>query len=85
MSKWTKEADWLPLTNAKAQVAFWKKDLQYSLKYLKWVESIKNKKIANYDKFLAIAKKDVQVSKDGLSKAEAKLKETIDRIDKKKQ
>ena len=76
MAGWTKSSDWLPISNAKAQVAFWKKDLEYSLKYLKWVKSMNNKKIANYDKFLAIAEKDVVVSKNGLAKAEAKLVET---------
>ena len=79
MAKWSKSADWLSINNAKAQVDFWKKDLEYSLKYLKWVKSVKNKKIANHDKFLTIAEKDVVVSKTGLAKAEAKLAETIKR------
>ena len=77
MAKWSKSADWLSINNAKAQVDFWKKDLEYSLKYLKWVKSVK--KIANHDKFLVIAEKDVVVSKTGLAKAEAKLAETIKR------
>jgi len=85
---WSKDADWIPLSNAVAMVKFWKKDLEYSEKYLKWVKSldkIKDKKgnnIAHYAKFLKIAQKDVSDSKDGLAKAIAKLESTEKRVSK---
>jgi hypothetical protein len=77
---WSKGVDWLPVSNAKAYVKFWTKDLWYSEKYLKYVKSIKKYNLPNYDKFLRIAKKDVEVSKNGLSKAKAKLIKTLERV-----
>lgn len=79
MGFWNKFSDWLPLSNAKAQVEFWQKDLEYSEQYLKYVRTFQDKGIQNYDKLLKIAIKDVQVSKDGLIKAQQKLEETIKR------
>ena len=77
---WSKGADWLPLSNAKAHVKFWTKDLWYAEKYLKYVASIKKYNLQNYDKFLRIARKDVQVSKNGLKSAKAKLIKTLKRV-----
>ncbi len=77
---WSKGADWLPVSNAKAQVKFWKKDLQYSEKYLKYVQSVEKYNLPNYDKFLRIAQKDVTDSINGLAKAEAKLEKTLKRV-----
>ncbi len=77
---WSKGADWLPISNAKAHVKFWTKDLWYADKYLKYVKSIKNYNLQNYDKFLRIARKDVQVSKTGLKKAKDKLVRTLKRV-----
>ncbi len=77
---WSKGADWLPVSNAKAHVKFWTKDLWYSEKYLKYVRSIKKYNLPNYDRFLRIAKKDVADSIKGLIKAEAKLEKTLKRV-----
>jgi len=77
---WSKGADWLPVKNAKAHVKFWTKDLWYSEKYLKYVKSIKKYNLQNYDKFLRIAQKDVEVSKVGLKKAKEKLAKTLKRV-----
>ena len=82
MRKWTKSSDWLPVSNAKAQVKFWKKDLWFAEKYLTYVKSMKKYKISGYERFLRIAKKDVEVSKKGLKKAEEKLKKTLKRVNK---
>lgn len=79
MGFWNKSSDWLPLSNAKAQVEFWKQDLEYSEQYFKYVKSFQGKGIKNYDKIFKIAVKDVEVSKEGLRKAQIKLKETIER------
>lgn len=76
MGKWTKDADWLPLQNAKAQVDFYKKDLEYSQAYLKYVLTFEKKKWAGYDKALKIAQKDVQDSKNNLAKSLIKLEES---------
>lgn len=84
MGFWNKYSDWLPLSNAKAQVEFWQKDLEYAEQYFKYVRSFQDKGIKNYDKIFKIALKDVEKSKEGLRKAQEKLKETIERESKKK-
>jgi hypothetical protein len=76
--KWNKNTDWLPLDNAKAQVAFWRKDLKASENYLKLVLSYKNK-FKNeqfWKKALKQAEKDIKVSEEGLKKALEKLEES---------
>jgi hypothetical protein len=77
---WSKGADWLPLSNAKAHVKFWTKDLWYAEKYLTYVKSMKKYKLSGFEKIIRIARKDVQVSKKGLNKAKDKLKKTIKRV-----
>ena len=77
MPKWSKEADWLPLDNAKAQVLFYTKDLEYSKKYLEFVKKIKPKVPSKfYLKMLKIADKDYIDSVNNLNKAIEKLKES---------
>jgi D-mannonate dehydratase len=76
MGKWTKDADWLPLQNAKAQVDFYKKDLEYAQAYLKYVLTFDKKKMKGYDNILKIAKKDVDDSKKNLAKSLVKLEES---------
>lgn len=76
MPKWTKDSDWLPLDNAKAQVDFYTEDLKFSEAYLKYVKSFEKKKWKGYDKSLKIAQKDVADSKNNLVKAKLKLEES---------
>jgi len=82
MKSWNKNSDWLPLSNALAQVNFWRGDLAQSEQYLAYVRSFKKYNLPGYGKILGIALKDVQVSKDGLKAAEKKLAETQKRIGK---
>lgn len=76
---WNKYVDWLPIDNAKAQVTFYKKDLEYSQAYLKYVISFKSKKLKDWAKHLKIAEKDVSDSTKNLEKARKKLLETVER------
>lgn len=78
MFGWTKKSDWLTVPNAKAQVEFFKKDLEYAENYYKYVKSFSNNKWKGYNKMLKIAIKDVYDSKIRLANAEAKLEEAID-------
>lgn len=75
--RWNKRADWLPLSNAKAQVKFWKMDLKAAEDYLKKVKKYK-KQFQNekfYQKILKIAEDDVALSRRELDKALKKLEE----------
>lgn len=73
---WTKAADWLPMSNAVAQVNFWQGDLAQAQHYLTYVKSFKKYNLSGYAKMLDIAAKDVIVSQRELEKAKAKLIET---------
>lgn len=77
--KWFKNSDWLPLSNAKAQVEFWEKDLRYAIEYLDYVKTFEGKGLPRYQQHLDLAWKDVEKSKQGLKKAKEKLEETIKR------
>ncbi len=77
---WSKEADWLPVSNALSQVVFWKNDLQKAQKWLDIVESMGVPETSNMWK---VSKADIEVSKKGLARAQAKLKETYKRINNK--
>jgi len=77
--KWFKNSDWLPLSNAKAIVEFWEKDLEYAMDYLKYVQTFEGKNLPRFEKHLLIALNDVKKSQKELEKAKKKLKETIDR------
>lgn len=77
--KWFRKSDWLPLSNAKAQVEFWEKDLRYAIEYLDYVKTFEGKGLPRYQKHLDLAWKDVEISKNGLKKAKEKLEETIKR------
>ena len=76
MVVWSKSADWLPLSNAQAQVEFWEKDLQHAIQYLNYVRTFKDRKIKNYSKIEWIAVKDTKESIKELAKAKAKLVES---------
>ena len=77
MSGWTKSSDWLPLQNARAQVEFYKTDLEFSEKYLRYVQSFHNRKWQGYQMMLRIALQDVKDSKVRLAKAYLKLAESM--------
>jgi hypothetical protein len=74
--RWFKGSDWIPLSNAKAIVEFWEKDLQYAIDYLDYVNSFKGKGLPNWHRHLKIADDDVEKSKKELAKAIKKLEET---------
>lgn len=77
--KWFKNSDWLPLSNAKAIVEFWEKDLEYAKEYLNYVKTFEGKNLPRFEKHLLIAYNDVKKSQKELEKAKKKLQETIDR------
>lgn len=74
---WTKEADWLPVSNAVAQVVFWKNDLQ---KAEKWLSILESNGVPETSEMWRVSKADIIVSKKGLEKAQIKLKETYKRV-----
>jgi|FLOH01.1.fsa_nt_gi hypothetical protein len=74
---WTKEADWLPVSNALAQVVFWKKDLKQALNFLAMLETMK---VSKDNVMWSLGYEDVEESTDGLKKAKSKLKETLKRV-----
>lgn len=80
---WSKEADWLPLSNAIAQVEFWSADLEQSLAYVDTVEKYRKYHLPNFDEIIQRALYDVLISRQGLEKAVTKLQETRHRIDSK--
>ena len=77
---WSKDADWLPLSNALAQVKFWKNDLKQAEEYLEYVETLRQYKFDNFDKFYNEALEDVTESQEGLTRARKKLVDTKKRI-----
>jgi len=76
---WTKEADWLPVSNAYAQVKFWRNDLKLAFEFMEWAISMKDKGF-NADSAIDEAQKDIQESTTGLEKAQKKLRETLKRV-----
>ena len=72
----TKDSDFLPLQNAKAQLKFYEGELVSSMKYLLYVKTFANKGLKGYDKQLKIAMKDVADSQKNLARAKEKLKES---------
>ena len=79
MGFWTKKSDWLPLSNAKAQVDFYRQNLDSKQKYLTYVETFKDKNLPGYRKIYSIALRDVTKAEDNLKRAQKKLEETIKR------
>lgn len=77
---WTKESDWLPLSNAFAQVKFWKKDLEQAEDQLDYVESFKKYNLPGYDDMVQAALDDVTESQIGLAKSKGKLAKTLKRV-----
>jgi hypothetical protein len=76
MPKWEKEADWLPLSNAIAQVKFWKADLQQAEQFLEYCERLRKYNLPNWDKMYELGLDDVAVSREGLTKARFKLEQS---------
>ena len=74
---WSKEADWLPISNAVAQVVFWKDDLQ---KAEHFVDVLEGMGVPKNNQMMIIAIKDIEVSKKGLKKSQIKLKQTYKRV-----
>jgi len=77
---WSKYADWLPLSNAIAQVGFWQGDLAQAKQYLAYVKSFKKYNLPGYAKIFSIASKDVKISEAGLKAAKLKLSQTHKRL-----
>ena len=77
---WSKEADWLPFSNALAQIKFWKNDLKQAEEYLEYEETLREHKFEHFDKFYNEALEDVKESQEGLERARKKLVDTKKRI-----
>ena len=74
---WDKDADWLPLENAVARVKFWKSDLVQAEIFLEFVEGmIKKHPSLRFKDMYDKAVDDVQVSREGLTRARLKLEES---------
>lgn len=74
--KWGKKSDLLPLDNAKAQVDFLTKDLEYAENYKKFLEGFGNRKFPSWQFMYRIACRDVIDGKIALERAKAKLIES---------
>jgi hypothetical protein len=85
MSDWNKEADWLPLSNASAQVQFWKQDLKQAEDQLAYVESFRRYNLSGFNKMYEEALEDVKESQIGLRNARDKLAETLKRLESRKE
>lgn len=72
--KWTKSSDWIPLSNAIAQVAFWKQDLLYAENFYDYIQNFKN--LPGYSEINKQAEEDITESREGLRKARLKLAES---------
>jgi len=77
MVNWDKESDWLPLSNAVAQVVFWKDDLR---KAQAFVHLLQGMHVSPEHKMYRVAIADVSTSERGLRDAQQKLKETYERV-----
>ena len=80
MSAWTKESDWLPLSNAIAIVDFYLDNLERAIDALEYVESFKAYNLAGYEDMWNKVSGHVNKQKDALKKAQDKLEETKKRI-----
>ena len=80
MGFWNRWADWLPLSNAEAQVNFYEEDLKSAQDYLTKVESYAKYNLPNYHKILRIAQKDVEDSLKNLAKSRKTLENTKKRV-----
>ena len=77
---WTKKSDWLPVSNALAQVQFWQGDLMQAEQYLQYVRTFRKYNLPGYKWTLTKAIRDVALSKRELLKAKLKLKRTYQRV-----
>ena len=73
---WKEDADFLPLSNAIAQVKFWKDDLVQAEQFLAYVQTLKKYNLGGWDKMNKEAVEDVEESRIGLKKARLKLVES---------
>lgn len=76
---WTKESDWLPYTNALAQVNFWKDDLIKIERSLRILEIMN---VPETDPGYKMTLRERNTSRNGLKLAQIKLKEALDRLTK---
>ncbi len=74
---WSKEADWIPFTNALAQVLFWKEDLVKIEKSLAMLEEMG---IPKTDNGYLLTLREIKASKRGLKVAQFKLKRSFARL-----
>jgi hypothetical protein len=77
---WSKDADWLPLTNALELVEFWKVDLRQAQELLHKFNNPAYDKLPNVARMRQLAEKSVMESQEGLNEAEEKLEETMERL-----
>ncbi len=80
MSKWTKESDWVPLSNALALVDFYIDNLKKAEDFLDYVETFAQYNLAGYEKMYQAAMGHLAKQKEGLQRAQAKLEETKKRV-----
>lgn len=73
---WSKKKDWLPVSNAEANVKFWEEDLQFSLDYVAHLDKSTNKTYKGWIMMYKEALKDVAESQEGLYHARLKLEES---------
>lgn len=73
---WDKDSDWIPLENAVARVKFWKSDLLQAESFLEFVESLRKYNLPNWDEMYNKAFDDIQVSREGLTRARLKLEQS---------
>ena len=74
---WNKLADWIPYTNALAQVAFWKDDLRKIERSLAILEMMG---VPEDDNGYKLTKREINTSKRGLALAQFKLKRSFARL-----
>lgn len=74
---WTKDSDWIPISNAQAQVEFWKDDLIRAERALEKIETFRKYDLPNFEQMRKYASKGVEVSKVELAKAEKKLESML--------
>lgn len=77
---WTKESDWLPLSNALAIVDFYLDNVERAIDALDYVESFKAYNLAGYEDMWNKVSAHVEKQKTALRKAQDKLEATKTRI-----
>jgi hypothetical protein len=80
MPAWSKEADWIPLSNALAQVDFYLENLQKAQDYLDYVETFAQYNLQGYQAMWDAAVAHIARQGDALRRAQAKLEATKKRV-----